>query len=151
MSDSIILDKERGVNAHVTVCEMCGKDYGVALMGTSDWIAICPSCNSKNLVTQRHGRCLKCGSWLLGKKTRLAEAESIIMGICVDCEKRQRNSSTRLAEVVYSGSVKTAILTECSKPDPNTPRRFVSRPGLNLQILWALTSPAKTVLLVQAS
>ena len=76
MSDSIVLDKERGINPHVTICEMCGKGYGVVLMGTSDWIAVCPGCGAKNLVTQRHGACLKCGAWLLDKKTRLAEAAS---------------------------------------------------------------------------
>lgn len=85
----IILDKEKGVNAHVTACEMCGKDYGVLLLGTSDWAATCTSCNGKNLCTEHQRLCGRCRG-LLGPKTRLAEMESIISGVCTDCEKEAK-------------------------------------------------------------
>lgn len=85
----VILDKERGVNAHVAACEMCGKDYGVLLLGTSDWVATCVHCKGKNLCTEHQLWCNRCRG-LLVEKTRLAEMESVISGVCIDCEKEAK-------------------------------------------------------------
>ena len=73
MSNEIRVSREFGVNPSVTRCQCCGKDYGIAMFGTS---------------------------WKDPKTGKTAEApREVYHGLCDDCKKVVESGGLMLIEV----------------------------------------------------
>lgn len=73
MDKGIRISKQFGVNPSITRCECCGKDYGIAMFGTS---------------------------WKDPKTGKTAEApREVYMGLCDDCKKVVESGGLMLIEV----------------------------------------------------
>ena len=92
MSDSIHLDPEHGVNAHLTTCTRCGGEgRDLVLMGDKGWKCQCPC----GMTLYGMSVCPKCGRRDL-PRTRLAEHERIPHGLCEVCVKELNELHTEI-------------------------------------------------------
>lgn len=99
---SITLSKDRGVNPRMTICVRCGKDTPtLALLGDGDYLHVCRSCNKTVLGKKGSRKCPACGAHALSMERRLDEYEKIPMGLCDECEAKDKE----MHDVVKRGGV----------------------------------------------
>lgn len=103
MSDSIELHPEKGVNPRIMKCELCGKDYGVALLGAKDGTCKCKDCGSKTIGSRT--RCAKCNSRNVVSLGRHPEHEPVVGGFCNECEAEQKKLNEACRAEVEAGGV----------------------------------------------
>jgi len=94
---SIRLHKEKGLNPHMTVCERCGDDIGIALLGASDTKYECQDCG-QIMIGKR--KCPKCKTY--AKKIGVLEKwVKLPGGLCEKCT----TEITQFEEVVKAGGI----------------------------------------------
>lgn len=99
----LILDPVEGLAPRLTVCQWCGKDVGVILMGANAYETQCESCT---LRLVGGGKCPKCGQYGIGKR-KIPQSEKVPLGLCEECEKKKRQMAT---EVLRGG-----VYWQCTK------------------------------------
>lgn len=78
------LHKDKGLNPRIGVCECCGKDISVIMMGAHDKMYECRNCGTK-LVGRRD--CPKCKTHIDPKPLGIfPERGKIPNGLCEQCE-----------------------------------------------------------------
>lgn len=95
----IILDKERGVNPHMTVCPRCGKDGPeIMLLGNSDYLHECSSCGASIVHRKVCSRCPKCSSRDVKRIRRIGENERISGSLCDECSAKDKECEAAVKE-----------------------------------------------------
>ena len=103
MSDSIVLHKEKGLNAHMTVCRYCGKDVGIAMLGARDGIYTCKHDHKSIGGPPPRDAKIPCGcqSRDFRRERTIEDYEKLAVEICDDCIKLQ----TAADEEVKKGGI----------------------------------------------
>jgi hypothetical protein len=98
---NIILHKEKGVNPKVALCERCGKDWGLLLLGVYDIQWKCTKCGALHIGGHSEPKeCGKCGNVTLINKGPY-EGRDIVSGLCKKCEKELQEHH----DIVAAGGV----------------------------------------------
>lgn len=99
---SITLHPTLGVNPHMTVYTKCGKDIGIAMIGTRTAILQCNQCGRKTIGHRQHEPCPECKSTFnFTKLGEVGEHDKLPGGLCDDCAKEAKE----FAEIVSKGGV----------------------------------------------
>lgn len=87
MTGGIHLDKEKGVNPHVTVCWNCGKSVGVALLGSADKLYKCSKCGMHS-IGGRQRPCPKCTAPdAYDFERNIDDSETLPIELCDNCRR----------------------------------------------------------------
>ena len=97
--NSLMLHPERGINPRMMVCECCGKDAGIVLLGIHEKVYKCVDCGQLHIGKPPLG-CQRCKSNVKYDRV-LNEYERIPNGLCDDC----KNKKNECDEVVKEGGV----------------------------------------------
>jgi rubrerythrin len=100
-SKGLEIHPEKGVNPRMNVCEGCGKDIGVALIGAKENKFACKTCGTIHLSKGRPRKCRVCGPSKFEAKGPLGEHEKIPMGLCEACDKNERE----IQETIEKGGI----------------------------------------------
>lgn len=101
----ILLHKEHGVNPRVTVCEDCGVDIGVIMLGIREWKGRCEPCNTNAYgVGKRGTKCAMCGEYLTDC-VKIERNETVPVGHCKSCETKRDALQKELREVIDGGGI----------------------------------------------
>ena len=84
----IILHREKGLNTRLTVCQNCGKDVGLILLGVYDKKAKCQDCGTMNYGIKSDMICMKCNHHIAGEREVIEDHEKIPGGLCDECKVR---------------------------------------------------------------
>jgi hypothetical protein len=124
---SLTLHRTKGVNPRLTVCEGCGKDVGVMLLGTHDYTTTCKPCG---IVLIGGGPCPRCRRDGTDRRT-LDHAVRIPEGLCDDCARREAEARAevekggvfwRCVDCRAAGAIKAgARLAEMVRRQANVP------------------------------
>jgi len=80
------LHQEKGVNPRITVCKQCGKDVGVALLGSNESVYECNNCGV-NHIGGRPKEC-PCGErYQFTKKRNIGDTEKLPVELCDSCKE----------------------------------------------------------------
>jgi hypothetical protein len=100
--DKIELHKEKGLNPHMTVCQQCGQDIGLMLLGSADSLLTCNDCGKTTVGKRKARTCAdpECKGRLTFKE-ELADTSRFPGGLCDVC-KLERDTH---AKFVSEGGV----------------------------------------------
>lgn len=110
MTGSIQLHSEKGLNPRLTICRNCGKDVGVALLGSSEKIYKCTSCGARSLGGRprkgshlnRREECPSCKAvGTYDFERNIEDHEKLPIELCNDCQKNLE----AVAEEVKRGGI----------------------------------------------
>ena len=97
---SIRLHKTDGANPRLTICQQCGEDVGLALIGALDWKSKCQKCGLIHYGGYpKDHRCpvQGCGGSMF-RDGKIEEHEKLPGGICDKCEKLNKQTKQMVEE-----------------------------------------------------
>jgi len=108
---TIYLHPTKGVNPRLTICRNCGKDVGVALLGSREGLYTCTSCGTHS-IGGRPGKdrpghlgssiCPKCeASDSYVRERSIEDGEKLPIELCDECKKLEDDT----AQMVREGGV----------------------------------------------
>lgn len=120
---SIILHPTKGVNPFLTVCERCGKDIGLILVGRRDKIRQCGGCKQHLIGFREMEPCPSCGDRGPHAYVKtLQEGDKLPGGLCDECDKEVREHN----EIVRQGGVHWKC-KECKRGGVIRPSDFAAK------------------------
>ncbi len=90
---SVTLHPTKGVNPRLSVCEWCGADVGVILLGAHDHMTHCRPCG---ITLVGGGRCPKCKAYGTDREP-IPEHAKLPGGLCDACQTCKADSDAAVA------------------------------------------------------
>lgn len=100
----LLLHKEKGVNPRISVCQACGEDVGVVLLGAREYKGTCPNCEITVYGATKRGRCDACKGRLEDCRV-IADTEKVPGGLCDDCAAKKAKEKEAIDAILKGGGV----------------------------------------------
>lgn len=100
----LLLHKEKGVNPRVSVCQACGEDLGVVMLGAHEYKGWCPKCGMTVYGATKRGKCEVCKSRLEDCEI-IADSEKVPGGLCDTCVAKEAEEKKAVDAILKEGGI----------------------------------------------